>query len=580
MASNDLFAPPTKDELTKIKPVAQMSAGPQNDLFAPPSKDELVKVVGQPAQAPGIGQTALEHGANGAALGYLPQLQALAQPYVYEALNKITGRKGEDKVQPDSYLQARDENVKRLAAEEKANPHTALASQVGGGIVGAMATPIPGGAAKGVLGGLGKGALFGAGYGALQNPGDVEGEYNPKQLDERKHNALVGGLVGGTAGGVTQGIAKGLRGLGNASAAAKDIAETQAVKASGGMLKDFRALEGQDRTNEVGRYALDNGLVKLGDTTESIADKATASKDAAGKRLGDLYKSAKEGLSGAKKDMSSVWDTMTDEEFKNWQNRGFNPVRDRNQIIGAAKKALGDETDAKPAIAKLSSYLDDLGEKYGDQSLDPQKSAEIKSAMDRAVNYARNPLSREPGVETAYRAARGGVANKIQDDINFLSEYMNNPNAGKQLQTANKDFGNSKTIADMATDRSLRNNANQMFGLTDKIAGGAGVGAGALMGAAASGGHDIKHEGEGALIGALALGLLNKAGRSYGPSTLATVADKAAYPLQVAKPLGVLAPPIGSQALLRGLIQEQTLEKNLKKKKSDSSADAGLRLAN
>lgn len=51
MAANDLFAPPTKEELAKVVPVAQAQPAAKQDLFAPPSADEIAKVKGAPAKS-------------------------------------------------------------------------------------------------------------------------------------------------------------------------------------------------------------------------------------------------------------------------------------------------------------------------------------------------------------------------------------------------------------------------------------------------------------------------------------------------------------------------------------------------
>src|SRR3954463_9327645 len=188
MAWND--APPTAEEL-------KSQAVPWD--AAPPTKEELGKASQGPAQ------TFLEHAGNALTFGYLPQLQAAAEPQMTRILNVATG----NNVEPDTYTNARDQNVKRLAAEAHANPKSAIGGGVAGGLLGAAITPVPGGAAKGLMGLVGKGALYGGAVGALSNPGDEEGKVDLLQLGDRAKNAGKGVLVGAAGGAAAGAVSKG-----------------------------------------------------------------------------------------------------------------------------------------------------------------------------------------------------------------------------------------------------------------------------------------------------------------------------------------------------------------------------------
>lgn len=511
----------------------------------------------------GQAQTALEHGANAMALGYLPQLQAAAQKPIFSVLNTLTGQD----VEPDSYVEARDANIQRLAAEEKQNPKTALASQVGGGLVGGLAMPIPGGAAKGLVGALGKGAAMGAGYGLLQNPGDVEGKVDPIQLNERLNNAKSGAMIGGIAGGVTHGVSKGLEKLANSDKSLNKFAREKAVKASGAMLKDFRQLAGKDAIDDVGKFALDKKLVQAGDTWETIGQKAEALNENAGSRLEQLYKRAKEAIPSALEGSSAELEGLSDKEFRKLARTGFNPLRDKKSILSAAKKELDDEVGGKAALQSLSNYLDDLSERLGDKTLDPKRANDIKSAIDRRINYARNPMSKEPDVESAFKIARRFISGKIDEHISFLGKFMKDEKALAALKEANKDYGYSKQISQMARDRLQRENANRMFGLTDTIAGSAGGAAGAVAGSLL--GHDKQDAFELSALGALAGGVGNKLARTYGNAALASGANKLGTAAKyTVVPMGRAASAtINPQALSRGLIEAGLLREAKKKKK-------------
>lgn len=151
--------------------------------------------------------------------------------------------------------------------------------------------------------------------------------------------------------------------------------------------------------------------------------------------------------------------------------------------------------------------------------MSPRRSNEIKGAMDDAINYARNPLSKEPAYETAMRAARRFVSDKTDESMNALGgdELV----AG--LKDANRDWGYSKQIADIAGDRVNRESANRFFGLTDTVAGGSGLMAGAVLA-----GGPLSPIAAATAVGSA---MANKAARTYGPALVATTADKLAKQL-------------------------------------------------
>lgn len=140
--------------------------------------------------------TFLENLGNRSALGHLPQLQALAEPSMTEALDSINGTHVADDL--PKYVDRRDENIARLKALSDESP---LAAGLGG-VAGAA--PLTVGATSGVLRpamemglkGLGIAAGLGAGAGAAYNPGDEKGVVSPLQIEERAKNAAKGVPIG------------------------------------------------------------------------------------------------------------------------------------------------------------------------------------------------------------------------------------------------------------------------------------------------------------------------------------------------------------------------------------------------
>lgn len=555
------------DTLDLDKYIAEKSGVAQNGMRiqtnAEPSFDldkYLAEKTGAATGAPGLAQTALEHGANATSLGYLPQLQALAAKPIYAVLNQSTGRSGDNEIKPDSYVDERDQNIRRLEAEQKANPKTALAGTIGGAVVGGLATPGMG-VAKGVGGAIMRGAAYGGALGALSNPGDVEGEVHPYQLKDRAANAAKGAAVGGLVGGATEGTRRGLMAIGNAGESLQNTAETQAFKSSGAMLKDFRQAMGKDEVNKLGRFMLDEGMTGAGSTVKDVAEKSEQVLGESGKSLESIYKKA-----------VSAIDPETAKQMP-----GLNPVRDKKAILEAIEKDMGDSTNVQTALKKVGKYLDQLGSKYGDKTLDPKTANDVKGFMDEAINYARNPAAKKPGTEAGFSAARKFVAQKIEQGVRFLGEKAGDPDLANELKTQNARYGMSKQINGIARDKLARESANKMVSLTDTIAGGAGGAVGAGTGALL--GHDAKSETEGAIIGGLLAGAANHGLSKYGPGMVAGGANALAKPLSYAAPVGYGALAVPPNGLMTrsaiGLLNKPGLIKS-EKKKSEPPAERTL----
>lgn len=510
------------------------------------SDEELLAIISQgngERAGRGAAQTALESFGRGATLGYLPHLQAMAEPILSRAYNLLPGPDVEpapwSQMNPYSpeYVAARDANIRRQQEQAAANPTIATVGELAGvaatsAIPGAGVARAARAARAGSMGQAaiqaGRSAAQGAAMGAAVNPGDVEGEVNPLQIPERLENAQTGAMFGAGAGA-----------LGSSAKAAapklKDAAERLAFKASGAMLKDFRQYASRGELEKLGRFMLDKGIVKAGDTVDDVARKASEVMKEAGKRLDEVYSTVEKKMAKVYEKVSNRWQELSPKEFSMWKNLGFNPVRDKGKIMAQARKALGDETDAKAALARLETYLDDLTERYGDQILTPRQANDVKSAIDRAINYTRNPLTREPGAETAWKATRTFLSRKIEKQVATIAKEVGDKNAAKALKAANRDYGYAKRITQIAQDRVNRNAANNAFGLPDYI-----IGGGATAGGLAMGGIP------GAAAGLAGLAA-TKAARKYGTSVAATGLDA----LSRAASRGAGVPEAAAMPLLR-----------------------------
>jgi hypothetical protein len=189
----------------------------------------------QKQDAPGdtIG-AAIEGFGQGASMGYLPELQALAGKLMPDPNAKLDAglkKMGFDVQQgKETYTQLRDENVKRQDALSKSNPVAYYGSMVGGAVATAPAIEAALTKAAPSLAGLSlakRAAATGAVMGAAANPGSTEGEIAPIQPLERGKNAVLGA-----------GLGFGLSKLGQAVSSARAALKAPAAAGAAGEVVD------------------------------------------------------------------------------------------------------------------------------------------------------------------------------------------------------------------------------------------------------------------------------------------------------------------------------------------------------
>jgi hypothetical protein len=616
--------PPNKDELSDSSQILK-------NAYIPEAQYSRVDKI-----TPENIQTAAENAGNEATLGHLPQTEAAVQTGIDRVKNWAQG----ERVTPNSYVNYRDANIRRIQQESADNPASAMIGK-GIGIAGQVAiTPeVRALEATGPVGAFlkntAKGGLMGAGYGALSNPGDTQGQVDPMQLGDRAKNAVQGAKFGSVVGGGAGVLSIPMSAIRNSADVAADVANGQAVKAMGGTLRDIRSLDNQGRLDDIGHYALDNGIVEAGDSVDDIAKKASVAKDEAGQKLGKLYDDATLATMAQNKDAQNeayrtTFKKTYDENMQNidqsqfypkratgvvqnikdalmpeatqrqnakvildaadksknlaWNNaktaaqkaaqdasdsavaqsniHAFNPTRDAPEILQKVQDSMGNAVDKKNGVKVVSDYLDQLQQDHGDKALDPFEAHDVKNNLDKQIKWTADPRVNQPAQQQALRIMRNHVADAIDNHISALGDATGDPGIANRLRDANRDYGFSSSIADMANDRALRNQANRTIGLTDTISGGAGAATGAAM----------SHNPVVAAGMAAGSALGNKAARTYGNSVLASSANTASkvLPFTGINQLGMLGQAATSPEVTQGLIaNKMNPTPSLKKKKED-----------
>lgn len=417
-----------------------------------------------------VAQTAIEGFGKGASVGYLPQLQAATSQGVDaigdakdKALHAVglghlastdsqLREQGFD-IPVETYVQARDANIRRQAQQAKDNPVTAKAAEIAGGLTTAVASSgvLPeAGAAKTLLQKVGQGALQGAKtgfiYGAAANPGDKEGVVDPTQLNERALNAEKGTAIGATIGGAIPVIAKGISsGVGAASDKLKALAEKSAVNATGATGK-----QASEFADDAGRQLLDRKIVRFGDSQEKIAARASSAIDQV--------------------------DGQIDSTLSKLQNDGV--TVDRNDIYNTVRAAINklksneSQADVTKALENhLNSVIDAADN--GGTKVGVADAEVIKRGFNKIAKNWADPSAGQAG-KTMYQTYRTAV-----EDAATKAD----PETAKTFIDAKKSYGVLSPVVDAAERRASTTAQSPAGGLADVAAAGAGAAGGGPVGA-------------------------------------------------------------------------------------------------
>lgn len=462
----------------------------------------LAKATGQqPAEATSPYQAGLESFGNATSLGYLPSMQAKAEPYTDQLFAAIEGKEAPE--DNSTYVQRRDENIARQAEQSRQHPYASLGgllagSVVGGGLVGS-AIPVAAG------GNLARAAIGGGLLGVAQNPGDVRGELSGPQVKER----LEGGAIGAAAGTIGEKLISAVQG---APAALKNLAQTKAAKSAGMMLGDYRkafARGGTDRVNELGEEMLQSGLSAPGSTFQTVAEKSKQLKKEVGAQIGELYDRLASSASANRDSLINSFSIA-------------DPQTVRSELIAATRSPR-----VMPHIG-AESYRNSMDGIINDIAKGPTHDArylnDLIGELDGRINWSKQVPEMNDQM-AGLVAIRNTLRQKVVDLADRLGAQ--DEALGMQLKMLNKRYGNLSDISRISQDQVGRQEANRFLSPSDY--GSAAIGA--MLGG--SFGENPEQRIQHAVLGA-GLGLANKGMRKYANPIIATGANKTA---QALKPL-------------------------------------------
>ena len=443
-------------------------------------------------------ETGLRAAINSAMAGYFPQAEAGVR----------TGS-----LSSPEYTKMRDELIQRQDISSVENP----LSYGAGSIAGIFA---PAGAIGKGVGAAFKGAplaarALGAGAAglaemAMQNPGDVPGEVNPLQLEDRAQMIADHPILSTVAaaapmvGPIAQNFKKG------------DIAAEAAINALSPKKKLSRELirsgEG-GRVDELGNYALDNKVVGGLNNYEKMYQKASQLQEAAGREIHSINQRSNNFIENymvqnAGKPLSGVKEYLT---------KTFTPANYKNEILSDIDRQLEYLPAKDAALKKASDYLDAIWSKG---TPDIEQLQKIRTALGQSVkDWAKTNLE-TPEVQRAWKIIRGHIADATDNEFNFLEQVTKGPDA-QRIRQLRKEYRSASTIADNVLDRAAGEMSQKSgLGLLDAGAIGALGGGAAMMtkdpttamisAGLGAGIMGAKRLGESGRAGSLKAGLINK----------------------------------------------------------------------
>jgi hypothetical protein len=420
------------------------------------------------------GEAALESFGNAATLGYLPQIQAAIEPTFTGAMNALTGN---DVAVDQNYLQRRDENIARQALQKSEHPVAAGAGTAAGLVATAVGTGGLGAVAKGASAAqrLAAAGKAGAILGGASNPGDVQGEVDPFQIDQRGKNAAIGGALG--VGG--QLLAEGGGALASkASQWAKTKAAGKAARAVGlptPTQAKVMAKSGEDIA--MGRELLDKKAIPWLGTSGRIS-----------KRVDKLKEQSWAGV-------EKILAKGGDDAVVDGAEAGMRILQ--SEEIGLLREA--GETQAVKALEDAAEQLAGMG------NVTLSKAQQIKKTIDNKINYNKS-FPDTAGSNAARFEKRTALRDQMDSAVSSLGGEKD------ELKAAFRKHGLLEKASDIAEREAGRNQANRAVSLTDTVVGAAGLARGEPM-------------------TAVALAAANKFGRTFGNSIQARTYDAAAKQL-------------------------------------------------
>lgn len=415
-------------------------------------------------------QAGLEAFGQSATLGYLPQIQAAVEQLIPESDTDKQLREQGFKLPEESYISARDENIRRQQKLTEIAPEASMA----GSLVGAGVTMlIPGGAAaKGATTAakIGRAALTGGAISALQNPGDVEGEIQPIQAKERFKEGVKGAALGTITAGAGEALRRASSAIRKLPKKAAEYSDKMIIKSTGAYGTKLEKQISKARFKDVAKTIGDYDLVKVGDSFDDIIERVEPLKKQAGQKLGQIYQEANDLL------QNKSFVRKLNPAVRRMVNRtSTNGINVSKRLI--SKMSRDGRTGNKSFTGEAKKFLDEIASE-GDISI--ERLHDIKRDVGSMVDWTRE-AKESPAVKQQFRILYEGVSDLIDARLNALDKAIGG-NRLKSLKETNKLYSNLSDVYANADWRINREIGKNLISLGDMVKGGSLGAIGAMSG--------------------------------------------------------------------------------------------------
>lgn len=464
--------------------------------MATPSWDETQEITPsfdetEAIETPSLGESAIRGATQGATLGFADEIAGGVEALWEKA-------KGDPTEFGKLYQQFRDESRQNFEEARKANPKTYGASEIGAGVATAF---VPGlNIAKGAK--LASMAGKAAGIGAAAGTGYSEGETAGEVLKD----AAIGAALGA---GTTVAAPHVGRLAGRAGEKLKGSAERFAARAMGAERGTIKKL-GQDKVQEAGRFALDEGIISPLANTDDMIARNQAAQARGAQKMEDVY--------------SAVDDAG---------QSTFNPL----DVASKVDEELGDFYRSpinRGETRQLENTLESIVMR-GDKNIPLKDAQKLKQELGKVANWKNNVNVSDK--ERMARSAYGIVSQAIDEATEKGAKSIGKGSLQETLNEGKRLYGMSKATEDLLENKQAREQGNKLVGLTDW----------ALLG---SGGAVAPLTGGASIPATLALYGTKKGLEKYGSQNAALLLDKTSRALSNA--------PKVTDAAMRNPIATQT----------------------
>lgn len=487
---------------------AELGAPPKSGGLSQQEQAELDALnaeLGPPPQpeAPSAPETALQQFGQAVTFGHVPEI-----------VGGITKAIGRYQGLPEEALAGTTESTRaEFQRGVQQNPYAALGGQAAGLLA---SVPLMPGATAATLGGkVLQGAKVGAAMGALQNP--AEQGKDVTDISERAEQAVKGGIFGAALPVVAEGVSKVTSTIAKSPQFKATVdklrryAGEKAFKSLGPNQKDvFLARSkavgeaAKNRTSEIGNTAMEYGVIgKIPSSYSSLADRAVKQAEAVGAKLGDALDEI----------VAKADDIANGSNLPAIPGQRVRVGIDKALIAQELKDALID-TSGVPGVGKDNRVISKLVDEFtsGDNILDIKAAQKMKEAVGKRINWRRDPRADVPVSEKFYHELYSKLRDGIEDAAESVAGSLGK-DARENFIKLKKAYGNLKTAAKIANEKSGREFANRYISMSDYQSGQLGGALGLAISFAKGG--DIVSNVVSSAVGSAVGALSNKGARRF-----------------------------------------------------------------